>query len=59
MSGLGQHWGYIVASYGAAFVIVAGLVARAVLDWRVQTAALARLQQRGIARRSARPGDGR
>jgi heme exporter protein D len=59
VSGLGQHWGYIVASYGAAFVIVAGLVARAVFDWRTQTAALARLEQRGISRRSVRKGDGR
>ena len=54
MNGLGQHWGYIVAAYGAAALVVAGLILRAVIDWRGQSAALARLEERGVSRRSAR-----
>ncbi len=52
MFGLGQHWGFIVASYGAAILIIGGLVLRAVIDHRAQKAALARLEERGARRRS-------
>jgi heme exporter protein D len=53
MSALGDHAGFIVAAYGLAAIVVAGLIARAVLDYRAQKAALARLEARGARRRSA------
>lgn len=52
MSGLGDHAGFILVAYGLAALTVAGLVLRAVLDHRVQKAALARLEARGARRRS-------
>jgi heme exporter protein D len=53
MSALGDHAGFIIAAYGLAGLTVAGLIARAVLDYRAQKAALARLEARGARRRSA------
>ena len=52
MSSLGPHAGYIMASYGAAALILAGLVATILLDHRSQARALAALDQRGAGRRS-------
>jgi heme exporter protein D len=57
MFGLGPHGGFIVASYAAAVLIVGGLILRAVLDHRMQKAALARLEERGARRRSDRARD--
>ncbi len=53
MSALGDHAGFILAAYGLAALVVAGLIARAALDYRAQRAALARLEARGARRRSA------
>ncbi|MCZ8097716.1 MAG: heme exporter protein CcmD [Alsobacter sp.] len=57
MFGLGPHGGFIVASYAAAVLIVGGLILRAVIDHRMQKAALARLEERGARRRSDRARD--
>ena len=40
----GRHAAFIWSAYGATFVILAGLVVRAVLDHRVTRRALARLE---------------
>ena len=53
MSGLGPHAAYILASYGLAAAIVAGLVMQSILDYRTQRAALKRLEAAGTRRRSA------
>ena len=50
---LGPHAFFILAAYGAAALVVLGLVARAVLDHRAQARALANLEARGARRRSA------
>jgi heme exporter protein D len=52
MSALGDHAGFILAAYALAAATIAGLVLRAVLDHRAQTDALARLEARGLRRRS-------
>jgi heme exporter protein D len=49
---LGPHAFFILAAYGAAALVVLGLVARAVLDHRAQVRALASLEARGARRRS-------
>ncbi|HEX8167598.1 MAG TPA: heme exporter protein CcmD, partial [Beijerinckiaceae bacterium] len=49
---LGPHAFFILAAYGAAAVIVAALILRAVVDHRAQTRALADLEARGARRRS-------
>jgi heme exporter protein D len=48
-----NHLPFIVGSYAAAFVIVAGLVGWVTLDFRAQRRALADLEKRGLTRRSA------
>jgi heme exporter protein D len=48
-----NHLPFIVGSYAAAFVVIAGLVAWVMIDFRAQRRALADLEMRGIARRSA------
>jgi heme exporter protein D len=48
------HTGFIVAAYLFAAVVVAGLIARTVLDHRAQVQALARLEAAGLRRRSGR-----
>lgn len=52
------HTGFIVAAYAAAFIVVGGLTAWVMLDYRAQRRTLAGLEKRGITRRSAaaRPG---
>ncbi|MCP8940521.1 heme exporter protein CcmD [Alsobacter sp. SYSU M60028] len=55
MSGLGTHAGFILAAYAMAALVFAGLSLRAWLDYRVQRATLARLEERGVRRRSAGP----
>lgn len=56
MPDLGTHAGYVLAAFGFAAVILAGLVGWAVLDHRAQLAALARLERSGARRRSAHGG---
>jgi heme exporter protein D len=55
---LGPHTSFILAAYGAAVLIVAGMIAWVVFDhWR-QARALAVLEARGVTRRSEpRPGE--
>jgi heme exporter protein D len=48
-----NHLPFIVGSYVAAFVIVAGLIAWIMIDLRTQRRALAELETRGLTRRSA------
>jgi heme exporter protein D len=48
-----NHLPFIVGSYAAAFVVVAGLVVWVTLDFRAQRRALAILETRGVTRRSA------
>ena len=52
---LGPHAAFIVMAYAATGLILAGLIAYAALDHRAQARALARLEARGVRRRSARP----
>ena len=47
------HTGFIVAAYAAAVIVVGGLTAWVMLDYRAQRRNLADLERRGIARRSA------
>jgi heme exporter protein D len=54
---LGPHAFFILAAYGAAAIIVAALVLRAMIDHRAQVKALAGLEARGARRRSAAPVD--
>jgi heme exporter protein D len=48
-----NHAGFIVASYAAAAIVVAALVAWVALDFRAQRRSLADLESRGATRRSA------
>jgi heme exporter protein D len=50
---LGPHAVFIVASYAAAFVVVAGLIAWVYLDFRAQRRALGDLEAHGVTRRSS------
>ncbi|WP_211200379.1 heme exporter protein CcmD [Bosea sp. PAMC 26642] len=54
MSDLGPHAGFILASYGAVFVVLGGLIAGILLDHRAQARALDALERRGAGRRSGR-----
>jgi heme exporter protein CcmD len=48
-----NHLDFIVAAYAAAIVVVAGLTAWVMLDYRAQLRNLADLEKRGFTRRSA------
>jgi heme exporter protein D len=48
-----NHLPFIVASYAAALVVVGGLIAWVLLDFRAQRRTLADLEMRGVTRRSA------
>ena len=50
---LGPYAAFILAAYGAAVVIVAGLIAWVVLDFRAQKRVLGDLEAHGVTRRSA------
>jgi heme exporter protein D len=50
---LGPHGLFIAAAYGVTALVVLALIARAVVDHRVQARRLAELEARGIRRRSA------
>ena len=52
---LGPHAAFIVAAYAVAALVIAALIAWVVLDHRAQQRALARLEARGVTRRSERP----
>ena len=52
---LGPHAAFIVTAYAAAVVVLGGLVAWVLLDYRAQTRKLAALEARGVTRRSDRP----
>ncbi|MDP3255391.1 MAG: heme exporter protein CcmD [Bosea sp. (in: a-proteobacteria)] len=54
MSGLGPHAGFILASYAAVAIVLGGLLASILLDYRAQKRALAKLEQRGAGRRAER-----
>ena len=47
------HTGFIVAAYAAAVIVVLGLCAWVMLDYRAQRRKLADLERRGVTRRSA------
>jgi heme exporter protein D len=47
------HTGFIIVGYAAAFVVVGGLTAWVMLDYRAQLRTLAALEKRGVTRRSA------
>ncbi|MEX0590600.1 MAG: heme exporter protein CcmD [Xanthobacteraceae bacterium] len=50
----GAHAGFILAAYGAAFIVLGALVLWVLLDHRAQRQAIAALEAQGITRRSAR-----
>ena len=52
---LGPHASFIVAAYAMAALVVAGLIAWVLADYRAQRRALADLEARGVTRRSERP----
>ncbi len=52
MIDLGPHAVFIVASYGAVALALAGLIGWLILDGRKQKNALAEFKARGITRRS-------
>ena len=45
-----NHLVFIVAAYGAAVAVVAGLIAWVMLDYRAQSAKLAQFESRGVVR---------
>ncbi|MCE1235413.1 MAG: heme exporter protein CcmD [Hyphomicrobiales bacterium] len=49
---LGNHAGFILASYGLSILVVVGLFAWVILDGRAQRRRLAELEARGVHRRS-------
>jgi heme exporter protein D len=49
------HIGFIFASYAAAAVVVVGLIAWVMLDFRTQRRNLHDLETRGVTRRSSTP----
>ena len=55
MIALGPHASFIVTAYAAAIVVVIGLIAWVLLDYRTQRSVLTDLEQRGVTRRSRRP----
>ena len=50
---LGPHAAFILAAYAATIVVVAGLVAWVILDFRAQKRVLGDLEAHGVTRRSA------
>jgi heme exporter protein D len=51
---LGPHATFILAAYGAAVVVIGGLIAWVLLDHRAQMRKLLELEARGVTRRSER-----
>jgi heme exporter protein D len=56
MMNLGPHADFIVAAYAVTVFVVAGLVAWVILDYSAQRRILGDLEERGVTRRSQRPG---
>ena len=54
LAGFGPHAGFILASYGAAALVLAGLTLAILRDHRAQKRALETLERRGAGRRSTR-----
>ena len=52
---LGPHAAFIVASYLMAALVVLGLIAWVLADFRAQRRVLADLEARGVRRRSEKP----
>jgi heme exporter protein D len=52
---LGPHASFIVASYAMAALVVLGLIAWVLADFRAQRRVLADLEARGVRRRSEKP----
>jgi heme exporter protein D len=50
---LGPYAAFIIAAYAAALVVVAGLIAWVVVDFRAQKRVLGDLEAHGVTRRSA------
>ncbi len=50
---MSAHLAYVAASYGAALLVIAGLVSWVVLDARARRRELQALEEAGIRRRSA------
>jgi heme exporter protein D len=48
------HIAFIVAAYAAGVVVIVTLIAWVMLDYRMQRRILARLETKGVSRRSAR-----
>ena len=51
---LGPHAAFILAAYAAATIVIGGLIAWVLLDYRAQLHRLADLGARGVTRRSER-----
>lgn len=51
---LGPHAAFILAAYAAAAVVIGGLIAWVLLDYRAQLHRLGDLEARGVTRRSER-----
>ncbi len=50
---LGPYAAFIIAAYAAALVVVGGLIAWVMLDFRAQKRVLGDLEAHGVTRRSA------
>ncbi|WP_321344165.1 heme exporter protein CcmD [Breoghania sp.] len=50
---LGNHAGFIIASYAVSLVVIGGVIGWIVTDYTRQKSTLAELEARGIRRRSA------
>jgi heme exporter protein D len=55
MDMLGTHGGFILVSYLATILVIAGLIGWVMVDHAGLTRRLADLEARGVRRRSARP----
>jgi heme exporter protein D len=53
-----SHTGFILASYGASILVLAGLIGWIFIDQRTQRLALQELETRGVRRRSDTKADG-
>ncbi len=51
------HTAFILASYGASFVVLAALIGWIFMDQRIQRQALQELESRGVRRRSETKAD--
>jgi heme exporter protein D len=50
---LGPHAAFILAAWGAAVVVVGGLIGWVIVDYRAQKRVLGDLEAHGVTRRSA------